>query len=118
MDILFNKAVLDGWEEKNYLGVPADARFNYCKDESADPMPMADYPFELALHEAGHAFGLSGFSVPGIVASPGIYKQAHPTTASAVMNYNYEVSTITDEPDCSPHPLDIMAMWVLYQTIY
>ena len=34
------------------------------------------------------------------------------------MNYDRRAySTIADEPDCSPHPFDIMAIEALYQTV-
>ena len=35
------------------------------------------------------------------------------------MGYDGKVAEIEDdgEPDCSPHPLHIMALWALYQTV-
>ncbi len=42
---------------------------------------------------------------------------AHPTIPDAVVNYNSEVSQVTTEPDCSPHPFDVMAIHALYQTV-
>ena len=38
--------------------------------------------------------------------------------ASAVMNHDGEVGeTSFSEPDCSPHPFDVMAIYALYQTV-
>ena len=44
------------------------------------------------VHEAGHVLGIAG----------------HPSIEGSVMNGE-------SEPDCSPHPLDIMAIYALYQ---
>jgi len=35
----------------------------------------------------------------------------------SIMNYDQHVYAVDDvnERDCSPHPLDIMAVWALYQ---
>ena len=35
----------------------------------------------------------------------------------AVMNYDTKISGASNEPDCSPHPFDILAIWALYQTV-
>lgn len=59
------------------------------------------------------------------------YTVAHPTIPDSVMNYDYDddegnpyvrhpnASTIDEntEPDCSPHPFDVMAIFALYQNI-
>ena len=42
---------------------------------------------------------------------------AHSYIPDSVMNYNHNIDQITDEPDCSPHPFDIMALEALYQTV-
>jgi len=35
-----------------------------------------------------------------------------------MMNYDEKVLDPGDnEPDCSPHPFDILAIWALYQTV-
>ena len=44
------------------------------------------------------------------------YVMPHPTIPDAVMNYDRE--TKANEPDCSPHPFDIMALYGLYQVDY
>ena len=60
----------------------------------------------------------------GIVAPFIVYKMLH--NASAVnwhrrsdicANVTAKRSGISDEPDCSPHPFDILAIWALYQTV-
>ena len=33
------------------------------------------------------------------------------------MNYDAEVPEISSEPDCYPHPFDIMAVWSIYQMV-
>ena len=72
------------------------------------------------------ALGMSGASIPKSIlaglpidaATTPAYKESHPTVRESVMNYDYEVYTgDADEQDCSPHPLDVMAVWALYQTI-
>ena len=47
------------------------------------------------------------------------YKAAHPVVREAVMNYDQHVYDVdgVNERDCSPYPLDIMAVWALYQQI-
>ena len=54
---------------------------------------------------------------------------AHPSIPNAVMNYDWDAadhnyakgsaewSRVDDEPNCSPHPMDIMALHALYQTL-
>ena len=93
----------------------ADVQFNTCKD---DPNRAEDWRnYELMLHEAGHALGLSGFTLLEFWR----YQTAHPTIPDSVMNYDwktrYPVGSGFSEPDCSPHPFDIMAIEALYQTV-
>ncbi len=118
VDILFNKRDLNPWEKAAFLGAPGSIHFNDCENNSATAGQSVGYPFELVLHETGHAFGLSGFSILELLQGVSLYEQAHPTVAESVMNYDDKVESIDDEPDCSPHPLDIMGMWALYQTLY
>ena len=83
-----------------------DVRFNTCM-----PKPGAQDPdigflnYRLMVHEAGHALGLSGFSLNPFVQ----YVSSHATIPDTVMNYDDEVSRHLvpgdfQEPDCSPHP--------------
>ncbi len=45
------------------------------------------------------------------------YHRAHPSIPDTVMNYDSRISDNHIEPDCSPHPLDVLAMTALYQTV-
>ena len=51
---------------------------------------------------------------------------SHPTISGTVMNYDDKPGENRDpatdehvrfEPDCSPHPFDLMALHALYQTV-
>ena len=54
------------------------------------------------------------------------YETSHPSIADSVMNYDYEVQQnldnngawVRNEPDCWPHPFDIMAINSIYQADY
>ena len=77
------------------------------------------------LHEVGHALGIRGGGSLGW-ANPG-----HPQVAGSVVNCD-DIAVPNDphtlsvnredydqgfrEPDCAPHPLDLMAIYALYQT--
>ena len=54
------------------------------------------------------------------------YRMSHPTIADSVLNYDHkarrdysvnskEWNRVTNEPGCSPHPFDVMALYALYQ---
>ena len=104
---------------------PDDISFNTCQPTplNADP----DYGFDnygLMVHEAGHALGLSSITLRlDQIAQP--YHIAHPTIPDTVMNYDPYVPRDwatwaplpLNEPDCSPHPFDVMAIEALYQTV-
>ena len=96
------------------------------------------------VHETGHALGLSGFArtdtlklvVAEIIAAVNqflpfqiptsgatadtteIYQASHPSTPGAVMNYDTITPKVKvpQEPDCAPHPLDVLAIYALYQS--
>ncbi len=67
-------------------------------------------PYSSLVHEAGHALGIRAASKKAADSR----LQGHPSITDSIMNY----STVTGvvEPDCSPHPLDIMAIYTIYQT--
>lgn len=150
-------------------------RFNTClsggvpnrnDNRSSDPF----FAYATAVHEAGHALGLSNFSyydlltegfwdallgtleslkslrlinllpflselltaIEGLLEVIGLgrdqsyqpWEVAHPTIPDAVMNYDHEVhkyhpheNASFSEPDCSPSPFDLMAIYSLYQAV-
>ena len=89
-----------------------------------------------AVHEAGHALGLSDVTadwiyavdiLPFIDTTGTTYRVSHPTLPDAALNYddqfpeNYDESArkwIRYEGNCAPNPLDIMAIHSLYQTVH
>ena len=88
-----------------------DVNFNTCKVGSTD----TDFQnYELMVHEAGHALGLSEYDPPSSWWSN---EPSHPTIPDTVMNYRVHETRNSDEPDCAPHPFDMMAIEALYQTI-
>ncbi len=123
VDVLVNSNRETYWEDNNKIvrkkDIPGDdkrvdeedTKFNECKIGTGDSN-FSNY--RLMVHEAGHALGLSEISTNRIWQP---YDVAHPTVPDAVMNYDDEVSQITYEPDCAPHPFDIMAIHALYQTV-
>ena len=53
----------------------------------------------------------------GEILEDAIYRASHPSTTDSVLNYDPKTGIPGfSEPDCSPHPLDIMAIYSLYQT--
>ena len=84
--------------------------------------------YEKLVHEGGHALGIGSGDWfqkdldPNTVEA---YLEDHPPLVDSVMNYDqdskallvvYETIEKFREPDCSPHPMDIMAIFALYQT--
>ncbi|MCY3748019.1 MAG: hypothetical protein OXG64_01880 [Chloroflexi bacterium] len=88
------------------LAVPAaNARFNKCLNQGDDVDLSAYGDF---LHESGHVLGIGGAG------------SGHPGKAGeeryffdSVMDYNPDKS----QPNCAPYPLDIMAIYALYQVV-
>ncbi len=75
---------------------------------------MDCYVYETMVHEAGHTLGPSVFTLVYQVIPQGRCVASHPTIGDSVMNYwNYTAI----EPDCSPHPFDIMALHALYRAV-
>ncbi|MDE2902395.1 MAG: hypothetical protein OXP73_05135 [Chloroflexota bacterium] len=87
------------------LEVPAEnASFNMCRnkaDNYKDPDNHGS-AFTDMLHEVGHALGIGGGE------GGRKHEREHSSVADSVMNYQ-------QEPDCAPHPLDVMAVYALYQ---
>ncbi len=93
----------------------ANAQFNACRNSSDDGLSA----FQAMVHEVGHVIGIAGGS------NGTHYSKQHPTIADSAVNYDNMVipdnsksgfkSDFT-EPDCSPHPFDVMAVFALYQT--
>ena len=110
-DISFNTCLTSAGTRENSGGTDNTGRF---------------YPYALVVHEVGHALGLSGYTI-GDVARGKLgmderpYVMSHPTIPDAAMNYDSRVRLAAlgnaddHEPDCSPHPFDLMALHSLYQ---
>ncbi len=93
-----------------------DTSFNTCHVGTSDDDDFFNY--EIMVHEAGHALGLSGYTP---IVSWFWDEPAHPSIPDTVMNYDSRVPRQLvpedfSEPDCSPHPFDVMAINALYQT--
>ena len=92
----------------------SDTPFNTC----STPRPVA---YETMLHEGGHVLGIREGQVYDGWTEILTY---HPSIADSVMNYesiqlavagSSILRKLPDEPDCSPHPFDIMVIYALYQ---
>lgn len=91
-----------------------DIPFNTC-----DAAPNSTY--EVLVHEADHALGIRNASS---VASgwdqnlwhhPWIYESSM-SYEGIVLRTGFSASQLPNDPDCSPHPLDVLAMRALYQS--
>ena len=70
-----------------------------------DPSDL-DFRIHLLLvHEAGHALVILGT------------RYDHPEMFDSIMSYGNHIPENLGEPECSPHPFDIMAIYALYQRI-
>ena len=139
VDISFNLRKLEDRSPPYIPDYPTQIHFNKCSDSSgytqrnlrdpnnSDP-PYDFYLFETAVHEAGHAFGLSNVTdewryVVNSIPWPdwfdpfdqATYVASHPTVADSAMNYDSKADVV--EQDCSPHPFDVLAIFALYQGI-
>ena len=125
--------------------IPSKTEFNTClPDNDIDDMDPDDgyFAYSTMVHEGGHALGMSGidysiFKTPFEEAGRKVlgiktdrktaYETAHPTIPDSILNYdpymdqgvrNPIFQADTDgEPDCSPHPLDILAIYAIYQKV-
>ncbi len=91
-----------------------DVPFNTC-----DAAPIGTY--ETLVHEAGHALGIR--NVRSLASGWDRNLWHHPSIYESVMSYEHPVelkpgdgdSILPDDPDCSPHPLDVLAIYAMYQ---
>ena len=135
VDVLVNVSRATSNSSRNWtLDIPGgdanvdddDIIFNTCQPRPAATDPDKGFEnYALMVHEAGHALGLSDYSDQKAFDTA----VAHPSIPDAVMNYDWvaadhnyakgsaEWSRVDDEPNCSPHPMDIMALHALYQTL-
>ena len=125
VDVMFNPFAFGS----DNIETPASIRFNTCFPIKSN-QPNAYKAYHTALHESGHAIGLSGLSFSDIVKiwslDDNLYHRAHPEIPDSVMNYPSQIlvtntpntpPTKVYEPDCFPHPFDVMATYALYQTV-
>ena len=124
VDVTFNRKY-DSGNERFPVGkhnIPTWVRFNTCNDnDPGDYNPDEGYKvYTTALHEAGHALGLSDIPLD-LFSLLYTYETSPPTTPDSVMNYDDRapgwVPSPLNEPDCSPHPFDVMAIYVIYQNV-
>ena len=151
VDVTFNRGKfedatdrIDAQDGRNsrYPRVPSTIRFNTCLEDqypdavNVDP-DLGYYAYTTALHEAGHALGLSNvtdqwrYLVNALTPfvnpfESDIYHASHSSTPDSVMNYDSQIRDNYDpvnkvwkrpgrEPDCFPHPFDVLAIYALYQ---
>lgn len=106
VDMLIKGEGKDHADERVLIPTSSDLKANDCDSE-----------YRLILHEAGHFLGLSGYS-PFDSFTPGYasYIASHPGVPDSVLNYDNRVPFFkVSEYDCVPYPLDIMAIFALYQ---
>ena len=144
-DITLNQ----GWFANTRPETPHQGvRFNTCVSASGGPKAEDEgfFAYSTMVHEAGHALGLSDWSLKEtaideiqkkiqelpswarILLAPfssipeHVYEVSHPTIPDSVLNYDHEIADkleipTFEEPDCSPHPFDVMAIHALYQSV-
>ena len=131
VDITFRGPTIESLDTQNRLRVPT-TRFGRCPQRtptSNQPEPdNPDYEYEghrLVLHETLHAFGLTGFRPNDLIDFKKLlYEETHAVIPDSVLNYDRnihgaypEVTATYMEPDCAPHPFDVMALFALYQNV-
>ena len=91
-----------------------DVRFNTC-----DATALGLY--EVLVHEGGHVLGIRGGGVADgwdkeiLAGHPSIYESVMSYERVALRTSGTTDGTLPDDPDCSPHPLDVLAIYALYQ---
>ena len=90
------------------LALPAsDARANKYRNLDAD---LANSPYKDFIHEIGHALGIGGGAKKDAVGGKWD-SRGHPQ-----VSVRDTVMGTAPIPKCSPYPLDLMALYALYQT--
>ncbi|MDE2817892.1 MAG: fibronectin type III domain-containing protein [Chloroflexota bacterium] len=97
----------------------SDTRFNTCPGWTISDDRYRAY--WVMLHEAGHVLGIRGGEWER--EEWAAWTASHPTVSDSVMSYKernlkaYDSTLILPrEPNCSPYPLDILAIYALYQS--
>ena len=95
-----------------------DTQFNKCTSRGATE-PVFN-PYEGILHEAGHALGLWAREFTSHIPllqsiTMTTEETGHPGIQLSVLNEDEQISTGYDEPDCFPHPMEILAIYASHQ---
>ncbi|MCY3748012.1 MAG: fibronectin type III domain-containing protein [Chloroflexi bacterium] len=92
-----------------------DVRFNTC---GASVLGA----YEVLVHEAGHVLGIrdarsvvAGWDNDIVYHHPSIYESVMSYERVALRTTGVTNSSLPDDPDCSPHPLDVLAIFAMYQ---
>ena len=128
VDVNFNRRDPDKPKQPDFTPrMPDKVQFNTCFSGGTADFGDATtekhyFPCATAVHEAGHAAGLSNVNYPILGDVPD--EASHPSIPDAAMNYDSSAKSAFpgwgilnpghEEPDCSPHPFDVMAIFVLY----
>ncbi len=118
--------------------ISAGVSFNTCLDDAMDPDPVGAVVrpvysriYSTLVHEAGHVIGIAGGTShdnwarlgPNGHDSGKTVIDNHPIVRESVMSYKginlraagRGILELEQIPSCSPHPLDIMVIYALYQ---